>query len=362
MKERSILTALVLVLATTAVAGGLFFAGALTTQATQAPKMSLDMDPSGNGVSAGPNDINLMTVGAFDRCATENPGDINPGPFPPAPTFSTHLIVEDVEDLVGWQARFNYDGTKVSLSSFNATPFVSSINTAGIGFTNLPFDLGGGVHRGVTSASGVFNPDTSSESAAIGASYLGNPTLPVSPDTPYISDEGTQTYDAPSGGVLAEVIWAIKPAADGDSSIKLDLDDDTPNAPGSQAVVFTGSGTNTINLAESALTDGFLGVNTTCVAPALPTATATSTPTATAVPPGEATPTSTPKSTAPAATQTPVPTPTVLAITQLPTTGGEGGNGGSPAWIYFLATGLVISAAGAFIAQQLRSRERSQRG
>ena len=36
----------------------------------------------------------------------------------------------------------------------------------------------------------------------------------------------------------------------------MDLDDGTPNPPGSSAVVFTGTGTTTINLTESQLFDG----------------------------------------------------------------------------------------------------------
>jgi hypothetical protein len=36
----------------------------------------------------------------------------------------------------------------------------------------------------------------------------------------------------------------------------MDLDDQSPNPPGSRVVIFTGSGTQDLNLAEGALGDG----------------------------------------------------------------------------------------------------------
>ena len=270
--------------AAVAAASVLLLAGVFAAQAVQAPKMSLDMDPSGNGVSVGGFGGNVMAVGTIEQCATTNPGSPIPaGPFPPAPTFTTQLIIKDVEDLLGWQARFNYDGTKVGFSSFNETPFTSVINSAPIGFANLPFDLISGVHRGTAAPSAVRNAGTVNESVLFAAVYQSTQTFIVSADTPSkaVHDETTRTYDAPSGGVLADVIWTIRPGADGDPSVHLDLDDGDPNATGSKLTVFTVSGVTSIDLAESDLSDGFLGVNTPCIVPGGPAPTPTSTPTAT---------------------------------------------------------------------------------
>ena len=51
----------------------------------------------------------------------------------------------------------------------------------------------------------------------------------------------------------------------GDPSLFMNLDDNSPNTPGSTVVVFTGTGTQTINLDPSALGDGYHGEGATCV-------------------------------------------------------------------------------------------------
>ena len=127
-RGRNRFAALVVFLGGLAVAAALFFSGVFTTHATQNPTISLDMVTTGNGYcdSAGVvtggvtcansitpastncvvNDAggscNEMVVGTIDQCVTT------------AANNNTHnqaaqLIVQNVEDLVGWQIRPAFD-------------------------------------------------------------------------------------------------------------------------------------------------------------------------------------------------------------------------------------------------------------
>src|SRR5947209_467265 len=83
-------------------------------------KVSLDMDTSGTTYSdPGAAGDNSMTVGTINSCL-----DVTSGSFPVFRT--THLVIQNVTDLVGWQARLNYDPSKVNLLDFNATPFTDT--------------------------------------------------------------------------------------------------------------------------------------------------------------------------------------------------------------------------------------------
>ena len=67
--------------------------------ATQAPKLSLDMMTSGNSYDSA---TNSMTVGTADNClATGLPGNNAQH------NHVAHPVIQNVEDLVGWQARLN---------------------------------------------------------------------------------------------------------------------------------------------------------------------------------------------------------------------------------------------------------------
>ena len=75
-----------------------------TASAVQTPTISLDMDPAGNTYD---DTTNTMTVGTVDNClavATANPA---------THTHPTHLVINTVEDLVGWQLRLNYVGDQM---------------------------------------------------------------------------------------------------------------------------------------------------------------------------------------------------------------------------------------------------------
>ena len=102
------------VLAAAAVAAVLIalVSGSLSSRAVQNPSISLDMVTAGNsyvestdGDSDGFPDpgTNHMTVGTINNClTTAAPGNTAQH------NHTTHLIIQNAEDLIGWQVRFNY--------------------------------------------------------------------------------------------------------------------------------------------------------------------------------------------------------------------------------------------------------------
>ena len=215
---------------------------------------------------------NVMNVGAINNCLTTAP----PGNAV-THLHNVQLIMQNVENLVGWQVRANFIGDRMRIDTVNFTPFTDPITGQGIGFTNLPYDLTSFLHRSVTSAGGTgpaAPPDLSNtpQTHIFGATYDLTQNFQVSGDSPYIADEGTQTYDAPTGGILASVGLQVvgNESTTGpngaQASLFMNLDDNNPNPPGSRAIVFNGTGTTDINIAPANLGDGFHGEGATCVA------------------------------------------------------------------------------------------------
>ncbi|TMG00985.1 MAG: hypothetical protein E6I03_10085, partial [Chloroflexi bacterium] len=94
MKMRIAVSAATVFLALGVAAGALFLSGALTSRAVQNPSMSIDMVPAGNTYSdPGLGGNNSMTVGVIDSSST--------GSSNVAHTHNVHIIVQNVEDLVG---------------------------------------------------------------------------------------------------------------------------------------------------------------------------------------------------------------------------------------------------------------------
>src|SRR5262249_50703815 len=159
-----------------------------------------------------------------------------------------------------YQARLNYIGDKLRPSVFNPTPFSDTLNGGSVGFINLPLDTG--VHRVVTPTAaipvaptdGTLTPQT----ALVGGAYQGLQGFPGSPDTPAKAVPDDNSYAAPNGGILGSLTLQVLGNESG-NQLFMNLDDQTPNAPGSRAVVFNGAGTTDINLAPSAMGDGFIG-------------------------------------------------------------------------------------------------------
>ncbi len=280
--------------------------GHLSSHAVQDPSISLDMDTAGNSYSdPGAAGDNSMTVGTIDNCLTA---------AAPGNDFQhnhlVHLIVQNVEDLVAWQARFNYNGGQMRPSAFNPTPFTDSATTAQVGFLNLPIDPTLGDHRGVTPSQAIPPAAPGPQTALIGLNRFGANTAPISPDTPYINDEPTQSYDAPTGGILAAVTLQVLAGNAGNASLFMNMDDGNPNPPETNVTVFTSTGSQTLPIPVGQLGDSYHGEGATCVpldcaTPECPlvltTPTETPTPTATPAPPTP-TPATTP-------TVTPPPSP-----------------------------------------------------
>jgi hypothetical protein len=234
---------------------GFAFSGSLTSHAVQDPSISLDMVTSGNTYD---ETTNTMTVGSIDSCltsATANPSTHN---------HTVHMVIENVEDLVGWHVRLNYVGDKMRPNTVNFTPFVDNTTGQIISFVNLPIDQFTGVHRDLTSASNIPLAAPGPQTARFGSSYLGNPNFAVSPDTPHkaIPDDGS--YDAPTGGVLAAVNLQVVGNQSSQPALFMNLDH---NTFGTGVSVFTGSGTEAIYLSSAQLGDGFHGEGANCAPP-----------------------------------------------------------------------------------------------
>src|SRR5437667_6743385 len=186
------------------------------TRAVQAPKISLDMDGSTNtytpSVDADFDGLpdagsNVMNVGTIDNCFTHGaPGD-NAQHLHGAPVAGdppVQLVIQDVEDIVGYQARINFDGTKLAMTSpgqINDTPFTDGAKA--INFLNLPVDVATQAHKSILAAP----PDIAANSVLIGSAALGVDSVGTAPDVPSKAphDQTTRTYDATGGGVLAQL-------------------------------------------------------------------------------------------------------------------------------------------------------------
>ena len=277
-----VLSALGLLVVLSAALAGLLLSGTLTTNAVQNPSMALDMNPIGNTYDAA---TNSMTVGGTDNClSTATPGNNN------VHAHFADLVIRNIEDLVGWQARFNYLGDQMRPNTVNFTPFTDTTTGQNVSFLDLPIDSATALHRDQFTVTSIPPAAAGAQTAIIGAAYLGTQTFPISPDTPAKATPDDTSYSAPSGGVLATVVLQVLAGNAGNPSLFMNLDDDSPNTPGTRAVVFNGSGTTDINIASSQLGDAYHGEGTTCLpldcvtqeCPATsPTATPTTTPSGT---------------------------------------------------------------------------------
>jgi len=353
--------ALLLAAVLSTVAGFLLFAG--QGRAVQAPRIGLDMVPAGNGYDAG---TNTMTVGPIDNCLSSDPPGNNA-----QHNHIAELVVQEVEDLVGWQVRMNYDGGRMRPASANFSPFADSARGQNISFVNLPIDAGTGVHRDIISAGNIPPAAPGAQTALIGATYNGAQTATVSPDTPPKAPTDDTSYSAPAGGILADINIQVLAGQANQGLLTVDLDDASPNPPGSTAVVFNGAGVSTIALGEDALFDGFHAEGTVCVPPVTipPTSPASggggggggqSSPGGSATSPG-ASPGASPsgqRTLAPGETPTSTPkTSTPTATAGSDSGGNKGDDGGTPAWVWVLIVLAVVGLpAAGYAAWRYRSR------
>src|SRR5947208_1613665 len=267
--------ALLVALAVGIIGAAWFSAGTFTSRAVQNPTISLDMVPTGNAYD---DTTNTMTVGTVDNCLASATTHTHPA----------QVIIQNVEDLVGWQLRLNYVGDQMRPQIQQVTPFQDTMTGQSVGFTNLPVDTTSSLHRDITAAQSIppAPPDgtNTAQTALIGAVYNGASDFSISPDTPAKSpaENPAPNYSAPSGGVLTQLNLQVVGNESG-NTLLMDLDDGSPNPPGSSVVVFNGTGTAAIQLAESALFDGLHAEGlAACGQVATPTEAPTAVPTATA--------------------------------------------------------------------------------
>jgi len=238
--------------------GGHSLLGDTALEAVQAPRISVDMDPAGNTYDGG-----TMLVGTVDNCLTANEAN-NSQHF-----HTAHLVIHQVEDLVGWQARLHYDGARMRPATVNFTPFRDTFAGQDVSFVNLPADSITTEHRSLITATDIPAPPSlpvpTPQTALIGSSYSGEQTAAFSPDTPAKTPPDDYSYSAPNGGVLAAIDLQVRPTQAGQPSLYIDLDNGAPNGPGSNLVLFTGTGATTLSLAENSLVDGFHGEGADCI-------------------------------------------------------------------------------------------------
>src|SRR2546427_5240811 len=108
-------TAFLLVLGLATAFVSLYFRFVPPTHATQNPRIALDMVTADDSYN---ESTNSMTVGSIDNCLTTDPPGNND-----QHTHTAYLVIQEVEDLIGWQVRFNYDGGRMRPQSANFTPF-----------------------------------------------------------------------------------------------------------------------------------------------------------------------------------------------------------------------------------------------
>jgi hypothetical protein len=257
-----------------------FLIGPFSSRAVQDPILSLDMDPSGNTYD---DATNTMSVGPIDFCLeTAAPGDNA------THNHTAQVVIQNVEDMIGWQMRVNYDGGMMRPNSVQFAPFTDNNTLQPVSFVNLPIDSGTSVHRDLLTASNIPPAASGPQSGAFGSTYLATQTAEVSPDTPPKATSDGGAYSAPSGGILAALQYQVLAGNAGNSGLVLDVDDANPNSPGSGISFFNGTGSQEFPLTEAALGDGYHAEGTACGAPtpvpSAPTPTATVPPTPSSTP------------------------------------------------------------------------------
>src|SRR6266542_3381749 len=223
-----------------------FLSGPLRTAAVQNPRLSLDMDPMGNGYDPASN---TMTVSGVDGCLVSSGGNSS------THTHTAHVVVENIEDLVGWQARLNYNGDNMRPTNIDFHPYLDATTEQQVSFLNLPKEVSTGRHRDVVSAdTGITEPG--SKTRSFGSAYLGTQTAPISPDTPSKNPSDDSSYSALAGGVLATIDLEVMGDQTG-RTLFMQLDDSNPTPPGSGVAVFDGTEGQAMELAESDLGSGY---------------------------------------------------------------------------------------------------------
>src|SRR6266480_5745235 len=111
MSARTLLPAVALL--AIAASAAFLLSGHLTSQAVQNPTIALDMVTTGTTYD---DTTNTMTVGTIDNSSTGSQSVTH--------THAAHLVINNVEDLVGWQVRLNYIGDRLRPTSQNITPFM----------------------------------------------------------------------------------------------------------------------------------------------------------------------------------------------------------------------------------------------
>src|SRR5437867_6920376 len=215
MSYRAVIAPAVFVLAAAALIA-LILSGLTASQAVQNPTMAIDMVTTGNSYD---DTTNTMTVGSTENCSTSATNIQH--------QHSAHLVIKNVEDLIGWQARVNYLGDKMRPSTVNFAPFADTNLAQSIAFPNLAIDQSTFIHRDLVTASNIPAAAASSQTAAFGSTYSGVQGYAISPDSPAKTVPDDSSYSSPSGGVLATVLLQVIGDQTG-NQLFMNLDDGSP--------------------------------------------------------------------------------------------------------------------------------------
>ena len=209
--------------------------GNLTSRAVQNPSISIDMVTTGNSYVEGDDEdadgfpdpgTNHMTVGTINNClTTAAPGNNL------THTHTTHLIIQNVEDLIAWQVRFNYLGDQMRPRPSTPRPLPTALPATSVGFVNLPIDRQRPPRR---------NPRQRHPGRRARAPdrphrrrLQRRPDLPGLPGhaPKAVHDEANQTYGTTGGGILATLTLQVLAGNAGNPSLFMNLDDGSPNPP-----------------------------------------------------------------------------------------------------------------------------------
>ena len=282
------------------------------------PTIGVDADPAGNSATS---------LGSIDSCISVQKGD----------TFQIDIFVADVEDLLGWEAYFSFDGDVVNVTDRDVRLFLAASPNSDVFDASDVLPSTGGLYR-------------------VGAVDLSQPPSP---------DAGSGvlarlTLEAVGAGLSQAVLISIDANNDGKTDLGPQLSNSDLQAIGD---------VNGDGFFDGTVLSGQIAVDRDCAAEPTRTPLATDTPATS--PTGGATPivtttaTGTP-ATAETASVTPRITPTPVTTTS-PTPGADGtvtpeGDGGTDwtsggfiaMYVVFGGVAVLLLGGGAFLATTRR--------
>ena len=139
----------------------------------------------------------------------------------------TDIIMKNADEMLGADARINFDPNMIQFVSFSIIPFAGGpITGQPVGLLNLPVDpLPAGTHATASPASAINNTDGA---VFLGGTYQGFRTFARSTESGPTIDGGVSSLpnrnagQAPNGGVFVRILWNLQPGSSG-QDVVIDL-------------------------------------------------------------------------------------------------------------------------------------------